>query len=86
MALAVGFQRLLQLALPDEAPGSDHVGHDIDLQALFAHGIAQEKVGRARYFLPSSILNHEGHKGHEGTRIKPPRRQEIEEMTIPSFR
>src|SRR6185503_8926216 len=51
MLLAVEGQRPLQLALPDEAPGSNDVGHDIDLQALFAHGIAQERWLVARYSL-----------------------------------
>jgi len=37
MALAVKAYRLLQLALPDEAPRSDYIGHDIDLQVLFTH-------------------------------------------------
>jgi len=37
MALAVAFQRPLELALPDEAPGSNHVRDDINLQWFIAH-------------------------------------------------
>jgi hypothetical protein len=37
MALAVEADRRLQLALPDEAPGSNYIGHDVDLQFRFAH-------------------------------------------------
>jgi hypothetical protein len=37
MALAVAFQRALELALPDEAPGSDYVRDDVDLQRFFIH-------------------------------------------------
>ena len=29
--------RALELALPDEAPGSDHVGNDVYLQRFVAH-------------------------------------------------
>jgi len=39
MALAVKAYRLFQFALSDEAPGSNHVGNNIDLKVLFAHVI-----------------------------------------------
>lgn len=32
-ACCVKIQRVFETALPDVAPGSDHVGYDIDLQA-----------------------------------------------------
>jgi hypothetical protein len=37
MALVVEAHRLLQLALPDEAPGSNHVGNDVYVESLFVH-------------------------------------------------
>ena len=37
VALVVEAQRLLQLALPDEAPGSNHVGNDVYVESLFVH-------------------------------------------------
>jgi hypothetical protein len=37
MALAVAFQRALELALPDEAPGSNHVGDDVYPECFLAH-------------------------------------------------
>jgi hypothetical protein len=37
MALAVQAQCLFQLALADEAPGSDYIRHDVDLQGFLAH-------------------------------------------------
>jgi len=37
MALAVEADGLFQLALADEAPGSNHVGHNIYIETLFVH-------------------------------------------------
>jgi len=37
MALAVALEGVRQLALPDEAPGSDHVGYDVYLQFSLVH-------------------------------------------------
>jgi hypothetical protein len=37
MTLVVEAHRLLQLALTDEAPGSDHVGNDVYVESLFVH-------------------------------------------------
>jgi hypothetical protein len=42
MPLAVKAYRLLQLALPDEAPGSNHVGNDVYLQAFFVHVVLRQ--------------------------------------------
>jgi len=41
MALAVEADRLFQLALPDEAPRSNYIGHDIYLQWLVTHPVSQ---------------------------------------------
>jgi hypothetical protein len=50
MLLAVGVERLFQLALPDEAPGSNHVRDDVYLQFLFAHSALRE----SRHLKPRS--------------------------------
>ena len=51
MLLAVKVQRLFQLALPDEAPGSNHVRDDVYLQCFFAHGFAKEEVARGSWLV-----------------------------------
>jgi len=50
MALAVEADGLFQLALADEAPGSNHVGHDVYLQMLFAHPVTSS----LRHFVTAS--------------------------------
>jgi hypothetical protein len=39
MLLTPGGERLLELAFPDEAPRSNHVGYDVDLQNFVVHGV-----------------------------------------------
>src|SRR5262249_53028712 len=41
MAFAVALERPLELALPDETPGSDHGRYDIDLKRLVGHNDIQ---------------------------------------------
>jgi len=48
MALAVEAEGLFQLALADEAPGSNHVGHDVDIESLFVHFLLHPGARAAR--------------------------------------
>jgi len=43
MLLAVLLQRCFQAALPDEAPGSNHVGDDVDLQGFLVHHFPRKR-------------------------------------------
>jgi len=48
MALAVEADGLFQLALADEAPGSNHVGHDVYIESLFVHFLLHPGARAAR--------------------------------------
>jgi len=59
MALAVEAEGLFQLALADEAPGSNHVGNDIYLQFFFVHVVTRRFTapGKARFEIVRTMIS-----------------------------